>query len=155
MNKIIMLVITSFILTSCANNRNNFARVTTCDDDENSPARAEISYKYKVDSELEMGMRLKFSGKAGNRFEIKLKPKGSGSNDVKVHTIGVSGTLPNGDPTDYTWLNGSGSYNSTRGDGNNIVLCVPSDIPEDTVYKFDVKVDTIGTIDPRFRVSGR
>lgn len=87
-----------------------------------------------------------------SQFRIKLTPQGGSSKDVVVTTTGVSGTLPGGAGTSYTWLDGSGSYNSTAATSRKIILCVPDGLPVGTTFKFDVDVGGIGGIDPRVDV---
>jgi hypothetical protein len=154
MKQMVLLITTSFLLTSCSlNNKNNPNLLTACPVDGGKPTLAEIKYKYEVGKKLEMSMKLKFDGESGNKFEIKLKPTGRSSNDVMIKTKGVSVTSSSTAVTDYSWLDGRGSYNSTASDGNAIVLCVPANVPAGTWYKFDISVGGIGTIDPRFDVN--
>lgn len=144
MLRLLLLLASSIFLASCAS---GYLGQTVQN-------QATISYEYKKDNVLGMTMKLKFKAKPNSQFIVKLKPKGSDSNDVMITVTGVSGTLPaNNGTTSFTWLNGSGSYNSTKASGNSIILNVPPGVPVGTWYKFDISVEGIGTIDPRVDVN--
>ena len=83
-----------------------------------------------------------------SEFWVRLKPSRQVRNK-EIEIIGISGTLPNGDPTPFDWLNKTGKYT----DSKFIVLCVPQDVPAKTVYKFDVNVQALGVLDPRIEVT--
>ncbi|MCP5091764.1 MAG: hypothetical protein GY949_12650, partial [Gammaproteobacteria bacterium] len=70
----------------------------------------------------------------------------NGSEDALIETTGKSGWLPDGNSTPFDWLNGEG-----KAADKTMILCVP-DVPAGTIYKFDVEVGGIGSIDPRVHV---
>ena len=120
----------------------------TCPGDPKGHTRAEVSYR--ADNKFEVSMKLKWDAGENTEFRIKLKAH-NGSETVTVKTIGVSGTLPGGASTPFAWLNGNGSEKGSP--DSEIVLCVPSNVPVGTEYKFDVDVAGIGKIDPRVEVT--
>lgn len=151
MKKIFLLLASSMILVSCASGPG--VTLTSCTDETNGPSEATIMYKYKADDRLEMSMRLKSNTKNRSQLRVKLSPQGNQFRDVVVTTKGVSGTLPGGaGNTGFGWLDGSGSYTSTKDDQRAIILCVPN-VPVGTWYKFDITVAGVGTIDPRVDVN--
>jgi len=91
----------------------------------------------------------------GSEFRIHLKPE-KGYKDKDVEIIGRSGTLPGGaGNTPFAWLNIVDSYDDLKAarKGPYLVLCVPPGVPAGTEYKFDVRVESVGRIDPRADVT--
>ena len=90
----------------------------------------------------------------GSEFRIHLKPK-KGYKDKEVEIIGRSGTRPGGGGTPFAWLNIADSYDDLKAarKGPYLVLCVPPNTPIGTEYKFDVRVESVGEIDPRADVT--
>jgi hypothetical protein len=151
MKKLFLLLASSMMLVSCASAPG--VTLTSCTDETNRPSDgATIKYKYKADDILEMSMKLKSHTRNKSQFRVNLKPNGNQFWDVVVTTKGVSGTLPDGGSTPFDWLDGSGSYKSTKDDQRAIILCVPG-VPVGTWYKFDITVAGVGTIDPRVEVN--
>ena len=150
-NIFLLLVIMPFI-ASCA--INGFPQIgaystTTCG-----------SVKGKTTTELKYGkkrgrpfMDIKWKSFVGENtaFRIKLKPKPKLYENKEVKIIGKWGKLPNGDPTPHAWMTSSGKAKDLS--DSTIVLCVPSDVPVGTEYKFDVVIDDIGDMDPRAEVT--
>jgi hypothetical protein len=92
-------------------------------------------------------------------FRIVLKPK-RGFEEKKVKIVGKWGKLPpppasTGKPTSPDWLNIEKSAEELENQGEKaiLVLCVPSDVPVGTEYKFDVVIESIGSLDPRADVT--
>lgn len=93
----------------------------------------------------------------GSEFRIHLKPD-KGYQNKLVEIIGRRGTLPpdaGGGNTSFAWLNIAKSYNDLKAEkkGPYLILCVPAEVPVGTEYKFDVRIESIGRIDPRADVT--
>jgi hypothetical protein len=148
-----ILLITAALLTAgCAANGvptgNTIAAAnTSCSG--GASGRTDTKLKYKKD---DIEMKWKSHVTDDSEFRIKLKPR-TKYRDSLVKIVGVSGTLPNGNPTPHAWLDIKGTYNGLKqSTGKAIfVLCVP-DVPEGTIYKFDVDIPDIGILDPRVEV---
>jgi|GEM_PF-5390611 len=154
MKKLLLLLASSMILISCASGPQGTSDTSAsydclCSDDlldSGSDNVAVLSYKYKKDDRITLGMKLKFKAKKGGEFKIRLKPD-KHSHSAKVRIKGVSGTTTNGSPTSFSWLDAE----STFDEGPEIILNVPS--TAEGTYKFDVWVEDIGLIDPRVDVN--
>jgi len=57
-------------------------------------------------------------------------------------------------PANDDWIDVSKSYNNATVAGRSryIALCVPTDVEEHQVWQYLVKIETIGTLDPRAHV---
>ena len=118
-----------------------------------TPCKGDL--KGKTDTELKYGkddIDVKYKSYIGENteFRINLKPK-SGYEDKVVEIIGKSGTKPGGGAADFDWLNIEGTAKELEEAGKKAVfiLCVPKNVPVGTDYKFDVKIESIGNLDPR------
>lgn len=155
MKKLLLLLASSIILISCASGPLSTSDTSAsydclCSDDSldsGSDNTAVLWYKYKKDSNIVLGMKLKFTAEKGGKFVIRLRPGDKGSRSAKVVTKGVSGTTKNGSTTSFSWLDGE----STFDENPEIILDVPPDA--EGWYKFDVWVEGIGLIDPRVDVN--
>lgn len=155
MKKLLLLLASSIILISCAsspqgNSDTSASYDCLCSDDSldsESDNVAVLSYKYKKDDRITLGMKLKFKAKKGGQFIIELKPGDKDSHSAKVKIKGVSGPTTNGSPASFSWLDAE----STFDEGPEIVLDVPS--TAEGTYKFDVWIEDIGLIDPRVDVN--
>jgi hypothetical protein len=154
MNKTFLLLTIAGALTVCTSPGMTRAPVDTpptsiCGDNVNveDPTDAKITYRTK--NRFEVSMKLKHDVASNSEFRIELKPD-KDSEDALIETIGKSGWLPDGNPTPFDWLNGKGK--AADFPGNKMILCVPDGVPIGTVYKFDVEIGGIGSIDPRVHV---
>ncbi len=150
MKRIFALAILTAVLSACAVEGEPI-RIDITD----SVCASAIKFKtdaridYRTKNRFELSMKLDWEVYPGSEFRIELRPKRD-SEDAEVQIIGVSGTLPDKTSTAYGWLDGSGKASELP--DNTLVFCVPSDVPENTVYKFDVVVGGIGRLDPRIHV---
>ena len=115
---------------------------------ENLNPHKDATITYRTKNKFEVSMKLKHDVEKNSEFRIKLDWK-QGSDDAVIETIGKSGWLPDGNPTPFDWLNGKGK--AADFPKETMILCVP-DVPAGTIYKFDVEVGGIGSIDPRVHV---
>ena len=53
------------------------------------------------------------------------------------------------DPGHNDWITASGTYTGSASDKHTLILCTPSELPDDTTYKYLVEVEKVGVIDPR------
>ena len=116
---------------------------------ENLNPHKDATITYRTKNTFEVSMKLRHNVKKKSEFRIRLDPK-QDSDDAVIETIGKSGELPDRNPTPFGWLNGKGK--AADFPKETMILCVPDGVPEGTVYKFDVEVGGIGSIDPRVHV---
>ena len=154
MNKTFLLLTIAGTLAVCTSSGMTRAQEDTpatsiCGENVNveDPTVADITYGTK--NKFEVAMKLKHEVASNSEFRIKLKPK-QGSDDALIETIGKSGWLPDGNSTPFDWLNGKGKASVLPEE--TMILCVPDGVPIGTVYKFDVEIGGIGSIDPRVHV---
>lgn len=143
MKKIISLLTVTAILIGCAQygtpNKNKFYS-DVCGKD----------VRGKTDEKFEYGdsfLKAKPKTNAGQdtEFRIELKSK-SGYENSDVTTKCVSST-PAG--IDCTWLDKTQKESTSK----YMIFCVPDDVPIGTVFKYEISVPTIGTLDPRVEVT--
>jgi len=86
--------------------------------------------------------------RVNSEFRIKLKPKPK--KDWADNNVSIKGdTAKSGANAD--WIDGSGKEKDLS-NGWFLAGCVP-DVPEKTIYKFDVEVDGLNILDPRVEVT--
>lgn len=151
MNKTFLLLTIAGALAVCTSPGMTRAPMDTpatsiCGEQLKDSTDAKITYRTK--NRFEVSMKLQHVVKNKSEFRIKLYAK-QGSDDAMIETIGKSGWLPDGNSTPYDWLDGKGKAADFTNE--TMILCVP-DVPVGTVYKFDVEVGGIGSIDPRVHV---
>jgi hypothetical protein len=154
MKKILLLLASSIILIACASGPLSTSDTSAsydclCSDDSLDSGFdniAVVSYTYKKESNITLGMKLKFKAEKGGEFKIQLKPGDRNSRSAKVVITGVSGTTKNNTSTPFAWLDGESTFNENP----YIILEVP-DI--EAWYKFDIWIEDIGMIDPRVDVN--
>lgn len=157
MNRIILLLVATAALSACVNDgipiKKPIASAdTACEG--NVRGRTDTRLTYDKD---DIDMKWKSFVGRNAEFRILLKPK-EGYKDKKVKIVGKWGELPppgSGNPTSPDWLNIEKSAKELEDEGKKaiLVLCVPSDVPIGTRYKFDVVVESVGTLDPRADVT--
>ena len=146
MNKKTLLIATlSITLVACAGV--NTTNTSVCGENLNGPKDAKLTYRTK--NKYEVSMDLKYDVKNNSEFRIQLDPK-QNSDDAEIEIIGKSGELPDKSPTDFSWLNKKGK--AADFPNKTMILCVPPNLPDKTMFKFDVEVGGIGSIDPRLEV---
>jgi hypothetical protein len=153
MNKTFLLITIAGVLAVCTSpgmtrTPQGTSPTSICGDNVKKPTDARITYRTK--NRFEVSMKLKHDVASNSEFRIELRPD-KGSEDALIETIGKSGWLPDGNPTPFDWLNGKGK--AADFPRNKMILCVPDGVPIGAVYKFDVKVGGIGSIDPRVHVA--
>jgi len=153
MKKIFLLLAIAVTLAACASNGNPVRQViaeadTTCTGKLTGKTTTELKY-----GKDDITIKWKSFVLSNSEFRIKLKPKkGYEANQVQI--IGKWGRKPDGTSTSFAWLDVTGSAKELKDAGKKsiFVLCVPDDISEKTVYKFDVVIAGIGDHDPRAEV---
>lgn len=153
MKRIILLLLLPLALSACVSSGKPIRVAvanSTCAGTPKGHTPAELTYR--LDNKLEMSMKLKWDAGENTEFRIKLKPKGSGTDNVLVETIAVSvDPPPVGGVPPIAWMNKQGTARNLP--DSTLVLCVPAGVATGTVFKFDINVGGIGTIDPRVEVT--
>lgn len=94
--------------------------------------------------------------RSNTEWRFRLQPvvlptdnQGIDYNNVDVTITGKPAQNPL--PPDHNdWITVSGSYNGAAGNNHNLVLCTKANLgAQGTTYEYEVKVDTVGIIDPR------
>jgi len=153
MKKIFLLLLISAALVACVSNGKPVKGVipdSRCGD--STTGKTDTVLKYGKD---DIVMKWKSHVREHSEFRIKLRPR-KGYDSKKVKIVGISGTLPGGaGTTSPDWLNIEKSAKELKKAHKKaiLVLCVPKGIPENTEYKFDVRIEDIGNLDPRVRVT--
>ncbi len=151
MKKIFLLLTVAGALAVCTSpgmTRAPVDKPTTSICGEDLKPRTDATITYRTKNKFMVTMDLKHTVKKNSEFRIKLDPK-QDSDDAVIETIGKSGELPGGTLTSSAWLNGKGK--AADFPNETMILCVP-DVLEGTIYKFDVEIGGIGSIDPRVHV---
>jgi len=159
MNRTILLLLATAAVSACANDGMAIKKpIASMDTD------CKVNVRGRTDTRLKYGkddIDIKWKSHVGRNteFRILLKPK-PGYDDKKVKIVGKWGKLPpppagSGLPTSPDWLNIEKSAKELENEGKKaiLVLCVPSDVPVGTEYKFDVVIESMGTLDPRADVT--
>jgi len=152
MNKTFLLLTIAGTLAVCTSSGMTHAETGTpatsiCGENVNMDDHTDATITYRTKNIFLVSMKLKHKVASNSEFRIKLDPK-QDSDDALIETIGKSGWDPDGNSTPFDWLNGKGKAS----DLPTMILCVPDGVPIGTVYKFDVEIGGIGSIDPRVHV---
>lgn len=143
MKRTIVFLLLTAILTGCAQygtlNKNKFY---------SDVCKKEV--KGKTDEKFDYGdssLRAKAKSNVGNdtEFRIELKPDpGYENSDVTTKCVSSS---PTG--IDCTWLDKTQKESTSK----YMVFCVPDGLPLGAIFKYEISVPTIGTLDPRVEVT--
>lgn len=88
--------------------------------------------------------------KAGREFQFMLKPKHDNENDEVDHDTVLVTVI--GKDAASSWIGGSATKEMTGPSGKFFGGCVPTDAENGTIYRYEVRVETVGTLDPRAEV---
>lgn len=116
-----------------------------CGVDSDKPKPHQITYGIKSDKKTILEVKQKVEVKQQTALVFKLKPKGSTLGGVDYADLYV--TIVGKTPTDKLWI----KEKKAKGDGSLIAFCAPS-VTSLTHYEYDVRVDELGTLDPRVDV---
>lgn len=119
---------------------------TECGGPSNNPP-TQISY-----GDSQIIVKAKSKVKANREFQFKLDPKKDPANDEPGIDYDAVLVTVLGKNAESSWISGSSTKDMAGPTGKFFGGCVPDDAVEGTIYRYEVRVETVGTIDPRAEV---